>query len=182
MCYVVSCKSFLVEYYVSIFFPSKESFLQACQQLQVAQFLPIFKPEPTWPDFFLTLCNVFSVIKSCTCSAEVLCPHLLFTVGSGSWYLEVWKSSAAKRLTCALMNESGSTVMAHVVYLKWTSLGAANLTLCCIPVVFFKLIIVNVQNVVKGKDTIGYRPIICHFTSSRVIYMLITVCLAHMLS
>lgn len=42
------------------------------------------------------------------------------------------------------MNESGLMVMVYVVYLKWILLGVVNFMLCCILVIFFKLIIVNV--------------------------------------
>lgn len=78
------------------------------------------------------------------CLVEVFCFYLLFIVGSGFWYFEVWKLLVVKRLICVLMNESGLMVMVYVVYLKWILLGVVNFMLCCILVIFFKLIIVNV--------------------------------------
>lgn len=38
------------------------------------------------------------------------------------------------------------------------------------PVIFFQLIIVNVQNIEKEKDIIGYRLIICLTLRHRVRY------------
>ena len=66
---------------------------------------------------------------------------------------------------------------------NWPRYGQqiAGFTVIFFFVIFFESIIVNVQNN-ERKDIIGYRLIISHFTSSRVICMLITVALLHMLS